>query len=64
MLEIYLARDLTFGQSCPDDAEHLVVKRMPLEEAIEFAHADNRVSGSTIVGLYRTKELLEKEGVL
>ena len=37
LISIYLARDLSFGDSNPDDDEFLNLVRMPLSEAVELA---------------------------
>ena len=46
--DIFVARDLSFGDSMPEETEQLEVKRLPLTEAIQMA-LDGRIRDSVSV---------------
>lgn len=50
---VYLAQDLTFGETHPDEDEFLDVFKVPLTEALDMA-ADGRIQDSkTVAALFR-----------
>lgn len=58
---LWLARDLTFGETHPDEDEFLEQVKLPFEEACAMA-ADGRLQDSkTVVALLRAKLLMEEE---
>jgi len=58
---VYLARELTIGQSRPDGDEVLHTKRVPLAEAYEMC-LDGRITDAVaIVGIVRAVEYLKRE---
>ena len=58
---LYLARELTFGETHPDEDEFLEQVRMPFAEAVAMA-ADGRMQDSkSVVALLRAHLLMEEE---
>ena len=57
-IAIYLAQDLTQGQTHPDEDEFLDLVRMPLEEAVAMIMRGEIRDGKTICGLLMAKEAL------
>ena len=57
-IAIYLAQDLTQGQTHPDEDEFLDLVRMPLDEAIDRVMRGDIRDGKTICGLLMAKEAL------
>ncbi len=50
---VYLAEQLSLGQPCFDDTEDLAIKRLPVEDAIQWA-LDGRIrDGLSVCGLLR-----------
>ena len=60
-IHVYLARGLTFGDTCPDEDEFLEVERVPLEKLTDMIMANEISDGKTVFGLLKTKLLLERE---
>ena len=61
MLYLYLARDLTFGETHWDKDEFLEPFKLPLAEALERA-ADGRINdGKTVSALFRADRLIRGE---
>ena len=61
MIYLYLARDLTFGETHWDKDELLEPFRLPFAEALERA-ADGRLSdGKTVAALFRADRLMREE---
>lgn len=61
MLYLYLARDLTFGETRWDRDEFLEPFRMPFTEALERA-ADGRINDAkTLAALFRAERLIRGE---
>jgi 8-oxo-dGTP pyrophosphatase MutT (NUDIX family) len=50
---VYLAQDLTFGESKPEGDEVLLVQRLPLTEAYAMAMDGRITDGLSIIGLTR-----------
>ena len=61
MLYLYLARDLTFGETHWDEDERLDVFRLPFAEALARA-ADGRINDAkTAAALFRAERLIRRE---
>lgn len=56
---VFLAEDLTFGESEPEGTEQLAIKRVPLEEAYRMAMTGEIADGLAIVGLARAYHYLQ-----
>ncbi len=54
---LFLATDLSFGESNPEDTEDLIVKKLHLDSAIEMIYKGEITDSLTIAGLLRTKLL-------
>ena len=57
-IAIYLAQELTQGDTHPDEDEFLGLVRMPLEEAVAMVMRGEIRDGKTICGLLMAKEAL------
>jgi 8-oxo-dGTP pyrophosphatase MutT (NUDIX family) len=55
---IYLARGLQQHAAMPEETEDLVVKKMPLQEAIKMVEQNEITDSMTIAGLLKVKLLL------
>ena len=61
MLYLYLARDLTFGETHWDKDEYLEPFKLPFAEALARA-ADGRINdGKTVAALFRADRLIREE---
>lgn len=60
-IAIYLAQDLTEGETHPDEDEFLNLVRMPLDEAVAMSLRGEIPDSKTICGLLMAKLLLEGE---
>ena len=61
MLYLYLARDLTFGETHWDKDEYLEPFKLPFAEALAQA-ADGRINdGKTVAALFRADRLMREE---
>ncbi len=58
---IYLAQDLTQGETSPDEDEFLGLVRMPLEEAVGLVMAGEIRDSKTICGLLMARETLARQ---
>lgn len=58
---IYLAQDLTQGETSPDEDEFLGLVRMPLDEAVERVMRGEIRDSKTICGLLMAREALARE---
>ncbi len=58
---LFLAQDLTQGETEPDPSERLKVKKVSLDEALRMATEGEITHAATIVALYRTHRLLESQ---
>lgn len=61
VLYLYLARDLTYGECCPDEDEFLEVARVPFADLLEQVMAGEIRDGKTVAAVLKTKVLLEGE---
>lgn len=59
----YLARDLSFGESEPEDTEELIVKKMPLAEAFSWVAAGKITDALSIMALQKV-EIMQLRGLL
>ena len=59
---VYLARDLEFGASHPDEDEFLEVVRLPLKQAEEMAVDGRLEDAKTVAAVLRACRMLEREG--
>ena len=55
---IYLARGLSQHTAMPEETEQLMVKKLPLEEALKMVHNNEITDSMTIAGLLKVKLLL------
>ena len=63
LLHVYLALDLTPGETHPDEDEFVEVERCPLEEMVRRVLAGEITDAKTQIGILKTKLLLDqKEG--
>jgi 8-oxo-dGTP pyrophosphatase MutT (NUDIX family) len=60
---IYVARQLTFHTSHPEETELLRVKKLPFEELFQMVMNDKIMDAPTIIAVLKTKLLIEK-GIL
>lgn len=60
ILYLYLARDLTYGECCPDEDEFLEIDRIPFENLVEQVLSGEIKDGKTVAAVLKTKVLLEK----
>jgi 8-oxo-dGTP pyrophosphatase MutT (NUDIX family) len=59
---LWLAEGLSAGEASPDVDEELVVKKMPLAEALGLAQQGAIFDAMSIIGLYRAAHLLHGRG--
>ena len=52
-IHLYLAEDLTFGETNPDEDEFLEIERIPLNQLVEMALDGTLNDGKTVVGILR-----------
>lgn len=57
LISIYLAQDLSFGDSHPDDDEFLNIVRMPLSEAVELVMKGEIPDAKTILAVLMAEKL-------
>ena len=62
VIQVYLARGLTYGETCPDEDEFLEVERIPLGRLVDMIMANEISDGKTVFGILKTKLFLEREG--
>jgi len=60
-IAVYLAQDLTQGETHPDEDEFLGLVRMPLDEAVAMVMRGEIRDGKTICGLLMAKTALEAQ---
>lgn len=61
---LYLATGLTQGEAEPEDTEDLMVKKLPLDQAIQMIYSGEITDSLTIAGLLRTKLLLIERKII
>ncbi len=57
---IYLAQELTIGESQPDEAEELELIKLPFSEALEMAISGEITDSVSLIGIFRAAQLLNK----
>ena len=60
VLYLYLARDLTYGDCCPDEDEFLEVARVPFDSLVEQVMRGEIKDGKTVAAVLKTKLLLKR----
>ncbi len=55
---IFLARDLRFGDSAPEDTEQLTVRKMPFEEAYRMVEEGQIRDAMSVAGLTKVRLML------
>ena len=55
---VYLAKDLTFSEASPEETEELIVRRLPLLEAIEMAEKGEITDSLSLSAMLKMKILL------
>ncbi len=61
---IYIARDLSFGESQPEPDEELMVHKLPFMEAYELVCAGKITDAMSVAGILKTRLWLEEQGML
>lgn len=57
---VYVARDLTFGETEFEDTEDLKIKKLPLKEAVRLVMESEITDSLSIAGLLKTKILIDE----
>lgn len=57
---IFLARDLSYGASEPEESEDLKLLKLPFAEAYEMAMQGKITDSMSLIGLLKTKILMDK----
>ena len=60
IIYMFLATELSFGNTNPDDDEFLNIKKVPLEEAVEMVLSGEIKDAKTQAAVLKTKILLDK----
>ena len=60
-INLYLARDLDFGETDPDDDEFIDVVQIPLDEMVECVMRGEILDGKTQLAVLKVNELLHRE---
>lgn len=58
---VFVARDLTYHESNPDDDEDLIVRKLPFEELFNMAMNGEITDGLALAAIFKTMHLI-KEG--
>ncbi|MEP2025226.1 MAG: NUDIX hydrolase [Reichenbachiella sp.] len=58
---VFVARELTFGETEFEDTEDLKIKKLPLEEAVRLVMENEITDSLSIAGLLKTKILIDEE---
>ena len=58
VLHLYLARDLSFGDTHPDEDEFLSVRRIPFQELVQRCLSGEIQDGKTVTAVLKVKLLL------
>ena len=59
VLYLYLARDLAYGECCPDEDEFLEMERIPFDKLVEQVMSGEIKDGKTVAAVLKAKVLLE-----
>lgn len=57
---IYLAQDLSFGDSEPEESEDLIIKKLPFDKVYEMVMAGEITDSLSMVGVLKTKLLMNQ----
>ena len=60
-INLYLARELDFGECDPDDDEFIDVVQIPLDEMVDRVMAGEILDGKTQLAVLKVNELLHRE---
>jgi 8-oxo-dGTP pyrophosphatase MutT (NUDIX family) len=60
---IFLAQSLKFGPASPEETEELVVKKLPLSDAVEMVVNGQITDAMSVMALLRADQIVEKRGV-
>lgn len=61
MINLYLARELDFGECDPDDDEFIDVVQIPLDEMVDRVMTGEILDGKTQLAVLKVNELLHRE---
>jgi len=61
-IDLYLAEELTFGETSPDEDEFLEIVRLPLSELVDRVMAGEITDGKTQVAVLKAAEILRRRG--
>ena len=59
VIHLYLARDLTFGETDPDEDEFLNLRRVPFDRMVELVLSGQVSDSKTVAAVLKAKLLLE-----
>lgn len=59
-IHVYLARGLSYGETCPDEDEFLEVERIPLDTLTDMILQNQISDGKTVFAILKAKLLLER----
>ncbi|MBQ7346905.1 MAG: NUDIX hydrolase [Clostridia bacterium] len=59
-IDLYLAEELTFGETDPDEDEFLEIVRLPLESLVDQVMAGEITDGKTQVAVLKAAEILRR----
>jgi ADP-ribose pyrophosphatase len=59
VLHMYMAWDLTFGETCPDEDEFLTVERVPLKDLVDQVLKGELRDAKTVAAVLKAKLLLD-----
>lgn len=57
---VYVAQDLTFGESEPEETEDLVVRKLPFSEAVEMVMNGTITDALAMIGIMKTQLLIDR----
>lgn len=58
---VYVARDLTQGETEFEETEDLLIKKLPLDEAVERVYSGEITDAISVAGLLKLKHLIDLE---
>ena len=59
IIRLFLARDLTFGETDPDEDEFLTLQRVPFEEMLQKSLSGELTDAKTVAAVLKAKLLLD-----
>ena len=60
---LYVARELTFGDSSPEDVEELAVRKLPFSKAYRMVQQGEITDGMSVAAIYRVQLLALEVGL-